>query len=234
MKKVVSICFLLIFVIGGWIGFLYGYHKVKKELPSSEIREQDKTVLEDESLEDQQVFEETQDFLKGEEVNWQREEEIVPYFENLEKEVEEELAKPMTENRSNKLKNTFVHIVDFLFYDEPIGGVTFDSLTEQTKQKLLAIFSSIDQKIEKKLPGYKETIQATGSKWYHNVTDKIHQQMTSFDHYLETNMDPDIYQSLQDGVGSLKDGFSNATDVMIDTGKEIKESIKNWYETFRK
>lgn len=171
--------------------------------------------------------------LVNENVVIKKEDDMINYFENLEQEVEQETNQPLTEEIKSKLKNTFITVVDFLFYDGVIGGVTFDSLTEETKLKVLEIIDSIDNKIESKLPGYKETIKTTTGKVYTKVKEKISQGMTSLDQFLQEKMDEDTYQAMQDGIDDLKKGFSNATEVIKDTGSNIKDKVKEWYENFR-
>ncbi len=51
-------------------------------------------------------------------------------------------------------KSTFITLVDFIFYDGTIKGVTFDELTESGKQKVLELASKIDNSLEEKSPGY--------------------------------------------------------------------------------
>ena len=68
-------------------------------------------------------------------------------------------------------KGVFISIVDFLFYDGSINGVTFDELTDSGKQKVLEIASSIDSTIENKFPGYKETISDKASNAFNKASD---------------------------------------------------------------
>lgn len=77
------------------------------------------------------------------------------------------------ENFKDKASSTFISIVDFLFYDGTIKGVTFDELTEKGKEKVLEISSKIDVKLEEKCPGYKEKISNSTSKAYQKASKII-------------------------------------------------------------
>lgn len=205
----------------------------QKDLKKTEPLEQ--SDQKDSSIE----FVVTEEEIKGnnivqEDVTVKREEDVISYFETIEQEVEKELEKPLTEQISSKLKNTFITITDFLFYDKMIGNVTFNSLTEETKLRILEIASSIDTKIETKLPGYKETIKTASGKLYQSASEKINQGISSLDQYLQNKMSEETYQSMQDGMDNLKEGFLDATEIIKDTGSSIKDKVKNWYENFRK
>lgn len=52
----------------------------------------------------------------------------------------------------------FITVVDFLFYDGTIGGRTFDSLTDEGKAKVLAIYEQISTYVETNWPVWKEKI----------------------------------------------------------------------------
>ena len=71
------------------------------------------------------------------------------------------------------LKNTFITLTDFIFYDGEIKGTTFHELTTIAKEKVLSIYETIDAKIESVYPGYKEMIKE------HKALYK------SFDEFLE-------------------------------------------------
>ena len=87
------------------------------------------------------------------------EDDVITYFEETESFITKYSNEPMTDNIKTKLKNSFITIVDFLFYDKPIKGYTFKELTLSTKLKICKIALSIDHKIDSYFPSYKETIK---------------------------------------------------------------------------
>ena len=94
----------------------------------------------------------------------QNDETAIATFNNIEKEVDAILNSENISNVKEKVKGTFITIVDFIFYDSEINGVTFDELTDSGKQKVLEIANKIDNKIENEFPNYKNTISNTTKK----------------------------------------------------------------------
>ena len=84
------------------------------------------------------------------------ENDVISYFQN-----EENSISTYQEGVTfkEKAKNTFVTIVDFIFYDKEIKGHTFKELSNSAKLQIIKIALSIDSKIEKYFPDYKETIK---------------------------------------------------------------------------
>ena len=58
----------------------------------------------------------------------------------------------------------FITVVDFLFYEGTIGGRTFDSLTDEAKGKVLALYDKISAYVEVNWPVWKEKIGTTYEK----------------------------------------------------------------------
>lgn len=58
----------------------------------------------------------------------------------------------------------FITVVDFLFYEGTIGGRTFDSLTDEAKGKLLALYDEMSTYVEANWPLWKEKIGTTYEK----------------------------------------------------------------------
>lgn len=59
-----------------------------------------------------------------------------------------------------KAKNTFITIVDFIFYDGEIKGKRFNELTSSAKAKVVYYALLLDTKIDNKWPNYKSELQA--------------------------------------------------------------------------
>ena len=95
------------------------------------------------------------------------EEKIVTYIENIDTEIE----RLDTDDKSikEKIKNSYNILTDFIFHNGVINGITFDSLTNSAKEKVLSIYEKIDAKIENKFPDYKETIKNKSKEVYNNL-----------------------------------------------------------------
>ena len=153
-------------------------------------------------------------------------EEIVTYFTNFESEVDQ------SSSLKDTIKEKFVTIVDFLFYDGKIGNKTFNKLSNTTKLKVLEIALNIDQKIEKKFPGYKESISTNSKNIYTNIKGKIIQL------YLDvtTNICNDNHELCNEakiGLGNLKKSFSLTWDFVKETSGIGLEKLKSWYEVWK-
>lgn len=80
-------------------------------------------------------------------------EEVLDYINKIGDQINE-----CSDNVVDKVKDGFIIVVDFIFYDGTIGGRTFDSLKDSTKSKVLEIYDTISNKIEENLPIWKEKI----------------------------------------------------------------------------
>lgn len=153
------------------------------------------------------------------------EEQVIAYFQNLNNE--------LTNYNNDKtlgetLKTSFVKCIDFLFYNEPIGGKTFSELTNSAKIKILEIALSIDSKIDSKFPGYKETINTK----YQNIKTKVIEKYLDTTTHICTN-DPNLCITAKENFQDLKDNFGLTWDVIKDLVGTGTSKLKDWYEIWR-
>ena len=153
------------------------------------------------------------------------EEQVITYFENLNNEL-------TTYNNDKTLgetiKTNFVKCIDFLFYNEPIGGKTFSELTNSAKIKILEISLSIDSKIDSKFPGYKESINSK----YQNIKSKIVEKYLDTTTTICTN-DPNLCITAKEGFQDLKNNFGLTWDVIKNLVGTGASKLKDWYEIWR-
>lgn len=152
------------------------------------------------------------------EKNKSTETDVVSYFEET---LEEETA-------SEKLKNGFITVVDFIFYGKEIKGYTFKELTTEAKLKVVSLALKIDNKIEQYVPGYKDTI---GEK-YQNIKAKIvskYLEITS--QICETHEDTCKYA--KEDFQNMKESFGITWDLIKDLGNIGIDKLKTWYEIFK-
>lgn len=133
---------------------------------------------------------------------------------------------------SSSIKDGFVKIVDFLFYDGTICNKTFNELSDSAKLKVLSIVFSIDSKIEESFPNYKEEISTTSSKVYTNVKTKALEIYLDTTVKLCTNND-ELCISAKKGLSDLKTSFSLTWDTIKSIAKENVSKLKDWYEVWR-
>lgn len=224
MKKNIIIIILSILVISS-SGYII-YDKVinnneQKENQQEELIENNSKVTNNEKTKNNSIST-NQSTTKEENYT---EEDIISYFENLDSELTNYNNDQLL---SETIKEKFVKCIDFIFYDEEIGGKTFKELTNSAKLKILEITMSIDSKIDSKFPGYKETI----SSKYQDIKGKAVKT------YLETttnicNNDPELCKTAKEGFQSLKDNFGLTWDVIKDLVGSGTSKLKEWYEIWR-
>ena len=134
-------------------------------------------------------------------------------------------------------KGVFISIVDFLFYDGSINGVTFDELTDSGKQKVLEIASSIDSTIENKFPGYKETISDKASNAFNKASEIIKKGANDLNDFAREKLGEDNYQSIIDAKDELivytKNAINFIGDVSSSLWSSAKDKLNNWYQNFK-
>lgn len=138
---------------------------------------------------------------------------------------------------SDSAKGVFVSIVDFLFYDGEINGVTFNELTDSGKQKVLEIASKVDNAIESKIPGYKETISDTASKAFNKASEIIKSGANNLNNFAREKLGEENYQSIIDAKDELVYYTKNAINFLGDVGGKVfntvKDKLDSWYQDFK-
>lgn len=132
----------------------------------------------------------------------------------------------------DSIKKGFVTVVDFIFYDGTIKGKKFKELSNSAKIKVLEIALSVDQKIEKHFPNYKEEISTKSKDVYSNLKTKVVELYLDITTKIcEDNLD--TCESAKEGLKDLKTSFSITWDYIKKYSKEGKDKLKDWYEVWR-
>ena len=169
-------------------------------------------------------------------------EEFVTYINNVELEVTTITEKEeVTVEDQKVLENTFITLTDFIFYDGEINGVTFDELTDASKEKVLDIYDKIDTKIESVFPNYKEDIASTSKDVYANLKKEITELKDKIkdkyiDEYGQEKYD-NLEQSYNESKETLKDSAQSTYETLKDVSTEFYEKTKNkaenWYKNYK-
>lgn len=162
--------------------------------------------------------------------NEQKEEYIVDYFQKAETKIDQILASESVSTIKSESKEIFVTLVDFLFYDGEIKGVTYDELSDETKVKLLEIANNIDTKIETRIPGYKETIKDGAGKTYSYVSEKIINGKNLLEQKIIAEIGEEEYNDI---INDVKTGTNNAINYSKEVYETGKQKLKKWYEGWR-
>ena len=128
----------------------------------------------------------------------------------------------------DKIKNNFITIIDFIFYDKEINGKKFNDLSTSAKLKVLKLALSIDSKINKVLPDYKETLEDK----YKNVKSGI------VGKYLDITSDvctkhEDSCEEAKKSLKELKNSFSISWNYIRNISGIGLDKLKSWYEIWR-
>lgn len=188
------------------------------------------TIIVENNEDNNSLSTETVDNKTNKQEKFNNEEEVVKYFNNIEVETTNLLNSDTAKNVKENVTNFFVTTIDFIFYNKEIKGITFESLTNETKLKILKVASNIDINIENKFPNYKDTIKNKSSKVYDSVSTKIKEGINYLDEKTYEKLGEENYNNIQDGYEDMKETFKDTGEVIKDSASKAKEKVKSWYE----
>ena len=246
ISVIVGIVFL---AMGVLIGLVYSNRDVVfKENNISNENNMPKNDLENENV--NEIKEETKEKERYEEVPKKNNEIIKneitkPSLSNKDNTIINEMnntlnsidAESSSSNFSDKAKATFITIVDFLFYDGTIKGITFNELTDDGKQKVLEIANKIDVKLEEVSPGYKDKISSTTSNAYNKASEIIKSGASSLNNFAKEKLGDENYNSIIDAKDELVKYSKNALNLVGSAGSKLfsstKDKLNDWYQNFK-
>lgn len=218
---------VLLSIIGVSFFFIKNkYNELEKlEINSSEKNNTKNNTSNNKAVKNEQEKEENDNSSTN--VDKMFEEEIVNYFEDNYNGINSNAW----DSVKDKAKEYFITIVDFIFYNGEIKGYTFNDLSSTTKLKIISIALKIDHKIEKHIPGYKDTISSNGSKIYNNVKERL---VT-----LYLDISAEICKNHENDCDTAKEIFKDIKDncrIGWDFVKKLVSSgtskLKEWYEVY--
>lgn len=222
-KKIIIISIvsgIALLLIGCLIGITYVNNK------NEEVKEEIKIDI---KLNDN----ENKDAIKNDNYN-EKDNIVIDELNNTLKNIEESTQ---DENFKDKASSTFISIVDFLFYDGTIKGISFDELTEKGKEKVLEISSKIDVKLEEKCPGYKEKISNSTSKAYQKASEIIKKGAKNVNDFAKSALGDENYQAIIDAKDELVKYSKESLNYVTGAGSKVfnntKEKLNEWYQNFK-
>ena len=158
-----------------------------------------------------------------------KDEAILKYYEEEEKEITE-LLESNDKDIKQKVSEKLVILVDFLFYDGEIKGITVNEISHETKEKLISITSKINNKIEEVFPDYKTKISNKCQDALAFIKEKGQNGINKLDDYLDKKIDnyDDIKDSTQSIISSTKDDFNEVKDLLNSGLSKVKDYYENW------
>lgn len=221
MKKIFFIILISFFLIGC-------QNKEVEPLKENQISDIE-NIQNPENLENPDVN--SKDIVNNEEVNpplelENKEDTVVSYFEEVDRDIDVYLSDSKNTSLSDTIKNSLVTCIDFLFYEKPIKGIYFHDLTEETKEKLQNMILYMDEKIEKRFPNYKDSLEEK----YQTIKKKTTEYVDKADLYLEEKIGEEKYQQYKDTVSKVWDITKDVGNDLLEEGKNVWGNIKSWYE----
>lgn len=239
-KKIIIISIvsgIALLLIGCLIGITYANKKNEeakiKEEVKEEIKEKEDNNKEEIKIDRKLNDNENKETIKNNNYN-EKDNIVIDELNNTLKNIEESTQ---DENFKDKASSTFISIVDFLFYDGTIKGISFDELTEKGKEKVLEISSKIDVKLEEKCPGYKETISNSTSTAYQKASEIIKNGAKNINDFAKSALGDENYQAIIDAKDELVKYSKESLNYVTGAGNKVfnntKEKLNEWYQNFK-
>lgn len=134
------------------------------------------------------------------------------------------LNEVMPNQEESVIKESFNTVVDFLFYNGTINGVSLSDITMKTKLIVMKYALKLDQKIDSYFPDYKEKISSTMKRAYTGMKEKI---VTL---YLNTTVM--ICEKNQELCQSAKQDFQNMKETLGITWSFLKQLVTHGANRF--
>lgn len=233
-KKIIIISIvsgIALLLTGCLIGITYA--NKKNEEVKEEIKEKEDNNKEEIKIDRKLNDNENKDAIKNDNYN-EKDNIVIDELNNTLNNIEENTQ---DENFKDKASSTFISIVDFLFYDGTIKGISFDELTEKGKEKVLEISSKIDVKLEEKCPGYKEKISNSTSKAYQKASKIIKKGAKNINDFAKSALGDENYQAIIDAKDELVKYSKESLNYVTGAGSKVfnntKEKLNEWYQNFK-
>lgn len=153
---------------------------------------------------------------------------IISYFESQSNMLSENSNQ---EDRSlrEKAKDSFINIVDFIFYDKEIKGYTFKELTNTAKLKVIKLALTIDHKIDSYFPDYKEIIKDK----YASFKGKLAVKYLEFISYLCDSVGENACNQAKEDFSMMKESFGFTWQLIKELASNGSSKVKDFYESWK-
>lgn len=166
--------------------------------------------------------------------NFNSEDEVINYFDELKNKVSDYLSSDNINKYKDKVYNIFLTSVGFITNQEPIRGVYFNDLTDETKQVIISASDYIDEKIKSKFPTYKEDIKHFSGKTYDGIKEKYNSVKELVKVKLEEKLGIEKYNEYYSTYEEAKNNTKKIIKEGYESGKsKVKEKwndLKRWYQ----
>ncbi len=141
------------------------------------------------------------------------------------------------------LKGGFIILVDFIFYDGLINGISFNDLSDSAKESVLNTVSDIDKFVISYYPNYKEDVLNLNKSVSDSLFNAILIGKDNIEDFATTHIDPDTLDSIKEFSDEFNDSLNGVIDSpLIDEGFDaviegyegLSDSLDEWYQEFKK
>lgn len=222
-KLIIIICSIICvtLLLGEFIYLKYNNKNVTNKAADSNVKKEEITLKEKEKS---SYFNDSAETNNNEENA--DSDDVVSYVDIVVDQAIDDAAK---EENESKLKNTFIVLTDFIFYEGTIKGYTFKELRDEQKQKIMTAWEKLDAKIEAKYPNYKEKIKDKKDKTYSNVKEKF----TSLKEIIKEKIGEDATEEAKTDTENLKDVTSYYKDKTSEYYNKAKDKASDWYNNYK-
>ena len=133
----------------------------------------------------------------------------------------------LQDKNRNVIKENFIKIVDFIFYDRDINGYYFKDLTNGAKLKVIYYATMLDNLIDKEFPSYKENL----SEKYNNTKAKLVKlYLEKSSEYCKDN--ENVCKQAKSDFAVLKKSLNITFDFIKGLCQDGTQKLKEWYEIY--
>ena len=139
----------------------------------------------------------------------------------------ETTSEMLKDKNRNVIKENFIKIVDFIFYDSDINGYYFKDLTNGAKLKVIYYATMLDNLIDKEFPSYKENL----SEMYNNTKAKLVKlYLEKSSEYCKDN--ENVCKQAKSDFTVLKKSLNITFDFIKGLCQDGTQKLKEWYEIY--
>lgn len=148
-------------------------------------------------------------------------------YKNADDSVLKTTSEMLQDKNRNVIKENFIKIVDFIFYDRDINGYYFKDLTNIAKLKVIYYATMLDNLIDKEFPSYKENL----SEKYNNTKAKLVKlYLEKSSEYCKNN--ENVCRQAKSDFAVLKKSLNITFDFIKGLCQDGTQKLKEWYEIY--
>ena len=148
-------------------------------------------------------------------------------YKSADDSVLETTSEMLKDKNRNVIKENFIKIVDFIFYDRDINGYYFKDLTNSAKLKVIYYATMLDNLIDKEFPSYKENL----SEKYNNTKAKLVKlYLEKSSEYCKNN--ENVCKQAKSDFAVLKKSLNITFDFIKGLCQDGTQKLKEWYEIY--